>query len=194
MHRLLSSSGELLHGASQRQHGQFDAQCEALISETEQLRNAKAQISAGFEDSVYGFDCDNAILEWKRADQKWALGKSMGQNKLVKELKIYAKNPDSVTKDNFVQICQMLSGTKKLAAHIDTLVNAKTVFAGIYNGEASDTARMKQMLDDPVKLAEQINTLSRDNAQTKAAFLGFARAFAADRAHSSSLHKCRCDS
>ena len=94
------------------------------------------------------------MLEWKRADQKWVLGKSMGQSKLVKELRIHAKDPNSITKDNFVQTCEMLSGTKKLAAHIDTLVNAKTVFAGIYNGEASDTARMKTMLDNSVKLRE----------------------------------------
>ena len=177
----LSSCGEICTGVLNDASGQFDAECSALITESEQLRNSKAQISAGFNDSIFGFDCDNAVLEWKRADQKWALGKSMGQSKLVKELRIHAKDPNSITKDNFVQTCEMLSGTRKLAAHIDTLVNAKTVFAGIYNGEASDTARMKTMLDNSVKLREQINTLCRDNAQTKAALLGYARAFAADR-------------
>lgn len=183
----LSSSGEFCAGVLNDQSGHFDAECAALISETEQLRNTKAQISASFNDSVYGFDCDNAILDWKRSEQKWILGKSMGQSKLVKELKIHCKNPDNITKENFMQACETLSSVRKLAAHIDTLANAKTVFTGIYNGEASDTQCMKAMLDNSVKLREQINTLCRDNEQIKSSLFGFARAFAADRSSQQQL-------
>lgn len=177
----LSGSGEFLAGVLADQAGQCDAECRMLIDETAQYQTAASQISSAFEDTVYGFDCDNAMLEWKRADQKWALGKSMGQSKLVKGLKIYAKNPDSVTKDNYLQICQTLSGAKKLAAHIDTLASAKNIFAGIYAGANSDTARMSQLLENSVKLREQVNTASHGDMQIKGAFLGFARNFAADR-------------
>lgn len=186
----LSSSGEFLPAVLSDQSGQLDAECRAFIDAIGGYKNAKAQITASFEDSVYGFDCDNAILEWKRADQKWALGKSMGQNKLVKELKIYAKNPDSVTKDNYLQICQMLSETKKAAAAIDSYVNAKAVFSGVYAGENSDTARMSQMLANSVSLRQQINTLSRGDMQTSGAFLGFARNYAADRSSQPQLAQC----
>ena len=183
----LSSSGEFLPGVVNDQAGQLDAECRAFIDEINQYKNARAQIGAAFEDSIYGFDCDNAVLEWKRADQKWALGKSMGQSKLVKDLKIYAKNLDSVTKDNYLQICQTLSEAKKLAAHIDSLVNAKTIFAGIYAGENSDTARMAQLFENSVKLRGQINAAGSSDAQTKGAFLNFARAFAADRSSQQQL-------
>ncbi len=177
----LGSSGQFLAGVLNDQTGQLDAECRTFISELQQYQSSKAQISQSFEDSIYSFDSENAILEWKRADQKWALGKSMGQSKLVKDLKIYAKKPDTVTKDNYLQICQTLGETKKLSAHIESLVNAKTVFAGVYTGDSSDTAAMSQLFENSVKLREQINTVSCDNAQTKEAFLGFARTFSADR-------------
>ncbi len=183
----LSVSGEFLAGILGDQTGQLDAECRAFIEAINGYKNAKAQIGASFEDSVYGFDCENAILEWKRADQKWALGKSMGQSKLVKELKIYAKNPDSVTKDNYLQICQTLSEMKKTAASVDGYVNAKNAFAGVYAAENSDTARMSQMLENSVKLREQINIAGRDDMQTKGAFMNFARTFAADRSSQQQL-------
>ena len=186
----LSAAGEFLPAVLNDRAGQFDAECAAFIDAINGYKNTKAQISASFEDSVFGFDSESAMLEWKRSEQKWALGKSMGQSKLVKDLKIYAKNPDTVTKDNYLQICQALSNAKKLAAQIDTYVNAKSVFAAVYAGENSDTARMAQMLDTSVKLREQINTVSRDDAAAHSAFLGFAGRYAADRSPQQQLAQC----
>lgn len=186
----LSSTGEFLAGVVNDRTGQFDAECSAFIDAINGYKNTKAQISASFEDSVYAFDSDSALLEWKRAEQKWALGKAMGQSKLVKELKIYAKDQDTVTKDNYVQICQTLSNAKKLAAQIETFVNAKTLFSAVYAGENSDTARMSQMLDASIRLREQINTVSRDNAAAQSAFTSFAGRYAADRSPQQQLAQC----
>ena len=188
--KTLSESGEFLPGVLGDKNGQYDAACRGFIQQIAGYQSSKAQISSIFEDSVYGFDCDNAILDWKRADQKWAIGKSMGQSKLVKELKIYAKTPDSVTKDNYLQLCQTLSELKKLGGSIESMADAKAIFANVYNGENSDTQRMTSLFDNSVKLREQINTVCRDNQQTQAAFMGFAGKYAADGAAKQQLSDC----
>ncbi|MBO5576114.1 MAG: DUF4011 domain-containing protein [Ruminococcus sp.] len=184
--QLLGGSGEFLPAVLSDSTGQYDAQCEALIASLSQLQAQKAQAAQIFEDSVYGFDCDNGILEWKRAEQKWALGRSMGQSKLVKELRIYAKSADSVTKENYLQLCSALSELKKLSEQVQGLSGTGTVFGAAFTGEGSDTARMKKLFDDSSAMREKINALSRDDAHRNA-FISFAGAFAQNRSSQQQL-------
>ncbi|WP_028504854.1 DUF4011 domain-containing protein [Ruminococcus sp. FC2018] len=177
--KTLSCSGEFLPAVLNDPSAAADAQCKMLIDELNGYKTARAQMRSLFEDSVLSFDSDNALLEWNRAAQKWALGKSMGQNKLVKELRVYAKDGNYVTKDNYVDIVRSLSDLKKLYAHIDSLAGAKAAFAGLYNGENSDTARMAQLFENSVKLRGQIADLSRSDMSINNAFMSFAAGYAA---------------
>lgn len=177
---ILSEESEFLPDVVNDKAGQIDEQCRAFIQQISEYKAVKDQIGAAFEESVYGFDCDNAALDWKRAEQKWVLGKAMGQKKLVKELKIYARSPDSVTKENYLQICSTLSRAKKLAQSIDNMNGAKAVFVGIYSVQEPDTQRMTRLIDSSIRLREQIAAISRENAQDESALLDFVRRYACD--------------
>lgn len=185
--KTICASGAFLPALLEKTSGEADAQCRMLIDELSSYKSAITQMRGLFEDSVLSFDSDNAQLEWNRAGQKWALGRSLAQNKLVKELRVYSKAPESITKENYPEMIRSLSDLKKLYAHIESLTDAKNVFAGLYNGENSDTARMAQLFENSVKLREKTADLSRGDMNVYNSLVLFASSHGANGADNGKL-------
>lgn len=104
-------------------------------------------LSNQFEPSVFDYQIETAKLQWKQFESSWFLPKMMGQNKLVKELKLYAKTPGSITKENIISIYDTLSllASKKKEI-IETPVEVSGLLSGLFMGIATDWSAVNAAL------------------------------------------------
>lgn len=125
------------------------ARLEQLIQTGEEYENLKARILNTFDAKVLDYPVDDALLRWKQADTSWFLSKAMGQNKLVKELKLYAKNPAEITKENMTLSYEKLSLLAEKKRQIEEIpadlkVYMGSLFLGIWTSWKSLSASMEK--------------------------------------------------
>jgi hypothetical protein len=110
-----AADGALMQGAaltrfiSSQSYDAIAAQLKKLVETGNEYNQMHAAISEQFEVSVFDYQAEAAKLRWKQAENSWFLPKLLGQSKLVKELRLYAKVPGSVTKQNITDIYDRLS-------------------------------------------------------------------------------------
>lgn len=78
------------------------------------------KICKEFELQVFDYDVTNAAMRWKQANTSWVLPKRIGQSKLVKELKLFAKDPTIITKESisgFYDKLTYIAGIKIKLSH-----------------------------------------------------------------------------
>lgn len=110
------------------------------LSETgTQYNQIYDEISGQFEASVFDYQAENARLRWKQAENSWFLPKLLEQSKLVKELRLYARVPGSVTKQNITSIYDRLSllASKKREI-VETPAQLTEQMEGLFMGTATD--------------------------------------------------------
>ena len=116
-----------------------------------------------FTESIFTFDSEKSMQEWKSAELKWFLPKMLEQGKLVKNLKILAKKPEDVTKSNYIELMELLSGYK---AHSNILTENSALFTELYglywNDSKADWNTIETMYNNAVKGNECVNNLSED--------------------------------
>lgn len=145
--------------------GSLDAQrldyINALISSGKELSELETELSVIFDNTVFGFDAENAKLEWKKASTSWFLAKSMGQSKLLKGLKLHAKNADSVTKDNYAEFIDKLIRRAELQKMI-TSADSNTVEAikDVWLGESTNWSVAEKAIADNVRAEEILSKCS----------------------------------
>ena len=105
---------------------------EKLIDSGLRLMTIYGDYSVRFEPSVWNYDPDAALLNWKKTQQSNFISKAIGSGKQVKELAVYAKDPNFVTKDNIVQILGTLSEYRQLAASLNSADPMVTKYLGEY--------------------------------------------------------------
>lgn len=98
-----------------------------------------AMLEGQFDKSVFDYQVDTAKLRWKQAEASWFLPKLMNQNKLAKELRLYANDPKTVNKENILSIYEQLStlGTKKKEI-LETPGELTGQLAGLFMGVSTD--------------------------------------------------------
>jgi hypothetical protein len=70
--------------------------------------NTEKQLTVDFDNAVFNYDFRTAVLKWRQAESKWFLPKWFEQNKLLKEIKLYAKNPKVLKKARVPEVYQLL--------------------------------------------------------------------------------------
>ena len=90
----------------------------ATVKDGMEFNNLDAEIRNTFEDSVFMFDVNDAMLQYKKAEIKWFLPKFFAKNKLKKELMIHAKNPSIITRGNLYSYYEKLSNHLRLNINI----------------------------------------------------------------------------
>ncbi|MBQ8613908.1 MAG: DUF3320 domain-containing protein [Ruminiclostridium sp.] len=134
-------------------------------------------INEEFEASVKGYNAENAHLEWKKAEQKWVLGKALGQKKLLKEMAVYRKK-GIPTEEEFISACERLMKQKQLSDTITSADSAVTsLFGAMWAGTETDFPRLNRCLADSIELrkslsqirsVEIIHAITSANAEGKA--------------------------
>lgn len=129
--------------------------------------NSCNEITDIFDSRVFEYDSDNAVLRWRQAEASWFLSKIAQQSKLVKELKIFALNPATVTKVNILKMYEKLSYTNSLRKKLDSIPDNISKYAEhIFVGSVTDWKSLKSALDKAVVIRNILNGFDdtmRDN-------------------------------
>ncbi len=135
-----------------------------LLNSGERLLALNAEILAGFEPSVLDFDSDKAMLDWKKTQQKWAIGKHFGVKNHIKELSLYAKGTTVVTENNIVSLYEKLSERKKLNADITGANPLFTeLFGAMWLSEKTNFTLLKNSLEASEGIAAMVDAISETN-------------------------------
>lgn len=142
------------------------AKLKDLCQAGDSYKDSHAALSTVFEEQVFGYNADDALLRLKQAEMSWFLPKLTGTNKLVKELRLYAKNPDSVEKENLQNYLQKLSYVSSLKAKFEQVPAELTKYLeGLYLGLDSDWSLIYDALEKAVQVNEFIANVDKEKQQ-----------------------------
>lgn len=121
----------------------------------------RADYSEKFEQSVWSYDADAALINWKKVQQSNFIGKAIGSGKQVKELALYAKSPSLVTKENITEILGTLSEYKQLYVMLTGADPAVTKYFGEY-WRGADTAfeRIKEAVPTSFAMRDMLGNIT----------------------------------
>lgn len=139
-------------------------QIQGLITLGQHYLETQTALTQHFDSAVLDYDIDDARLRWKQSEITWFLPKLLQQNKLLKELKLYANSPASITKDNITNFYTTLSSYKQLQ---DQLLKAPTTITSFMNHLFTDvTTNWDQVtlaLEKANKLKKLLDGISFDD-------------------------------
>lgn len=142
------TEGELLGGLLGAQHYDIVSQkIRETVAVGREYQFLCGEVSGRFENSVFEYPAAEARMLYKQAMQSWFLPKAMKLGKLVKALKLHAKDPSAVTKDNIGEIIEKLCtiGEKR-----DSLRNIpadiSALLTGLYMNEQTDWNALEKAL------------------------------------------------
>lgn len=84
-----------------------------------------------FDTAVFNYTFEQARLRWKQAESSWFLPKLLGQSKLIKELRLYAKETAAITKSS---ICEFYEQFDALASKKQEIQEVPAETAGLLSG------------------------------------------------------------
>ncbi len=141
-----------------------------------------------FDDSVKSYNAEEALLNWKKAEQKWAIGKFFGKKKLLKELAVFRKK-GLPTEEEFLSACEKLIKYNQLSNTITSAENNITsLFGAMWAGTETDFPRLNKCFNDSVVLrksvseirgAEIIHAITNASPESKAKLRDYAEKFKA---------------
>ena len=110
-----------------------------------------------FEKSILEYPAAEARMRRKKAEASWFLPKALGLGKLVKELKLHAKNPAEINKANLAEIQDTLCeiGEKKEALRA-LPSDISSLMTGIYMNEQTDWNALGDAIDKTDKVMSAI--------------------------------------
>jgi hypothetical protein len=136
------------------------AEMDKLIDAGMRCAAIRADYGEKFEQSVWSYDPDAALINWKKAQQSNFIGKAIGSGKSVKELALYAKSPALVTKENITEILGTLSEYKQLTAMLIGADPSVTKYFGEY-WRGADTAfeRLKEAVPASFEIRDMLGSV-----------------------------------
>ncbi len=140
-----------------------------LAAQVREMRELRGSLSAGFDEALLTSDAGSLKLAWKTNEQKWFLPRAFGRSKLLKTLRAYAKSADSVTKENFTDICDIAERYQGLKAASDETAAKFIPYLGArWQGEDTDLELLALLRENTQKMRSLIASLS-DPEMTAAA-------------------------
>ncbi len=143
-------------------------------------------ISEEFDSAVNSWNAEEAHLNWKKAEQKWALGKLFGKKKLLKEMAVYRKK-GIPSEEEFVTACERLIKQKQLRDSITAAdSNITSLFGAMWAGVETDFPRLNRCLADSIALrdclgdvrgAEIVKAITSPASENKAALKLYSEKF-----------------
>ena len=101
-----------------------------------------------YDESVLTYNTADAAMRQRQAEASWVLARSMGLNKLVKELRLYSKKPASITKDDLTGEYERIRAVLALRQEIDAFSSEMTNYIGsAFSGVRSDWSYIRKAVD-----------------------------------------------
>ncbi len=168
---------------------EFDVKAERaakLISDGLDYSQLSFTVNEEFDNSVKNYNAEEAHLNWKKAEQKWALGKMLGKKKLLKEMAVYRKK-GLPAEEEFIAACDKLIRQKQLSDSITSADNTLTsLFGAMWAGTETDFPRLNRCFEDSkllrksladVRGAEIVKAISSNTPESKAMLKTYAEKF-----------------
>ena len=138
--------GELLPALLAAPH--YDALSEKItqtVALGKQYSALCAEIGGSFEKSVFDYPAAEARQRRKQAEASWFLPKALGLSKLVKALKLHAKDPAAVKKTDLVAILDKLCAAGEMRETLRTLPSdVAATMTGLYMNEQTDWSALEK--------------------------------------------------
>lgn len=166
------------------------AGCYELIEAGRRLSELTCDLEAVFEPTVFDIDVCAERQEWKKACASWALPRAIGKSRLVKRLRLHARNgqtANSITAESYPEHIGKLAeraGLSKVVSEPEQKYLA--ALKELWQGEGSDWSALKQTLDDNLKLRvilsqlKTVQSVSLSDAVTESRQNGHKSSAAAD--------------
>ena len=117
----------------------LSAQISAAAQDGMAFNNLDFELKNNFEESVFTFNVNEAMLEYKKAELSWFIPEWINKNKLKKELMIHAKNPSIVTKANLYSYYEKISNHLKLNINVSQISDeVKDTLGDLFKEKATD--------------------------------------------------------
>ena len=89
-----------------------------------------------FDSQVFSYDYRKAALEWKQAKGEWFVAKAMKTGRLLKELKLYAKQPEKITKSTIEDYYEQMNNYYSYSENASSAgAEVKTPFGMLWSSE-----------------------------------------------------------
>lgn len=111
----------------------------------------REEIFASYEPQILQYSAEDALLRYQQAQKSWFLSRWMQTNQLLKEIRMYAKNPKTVTKKDIPEVCKQIRELLELQNKMITAPAQKNPPAG--------DSRIEEILEYAQKLRADIRAL-----------------------------------
>ncbi len=137
------------------------SELDKLIDAGTRCSSISTMLDEKFEQSIRTYDADTALLNWKKVQQGNFISKAFGSGKPVKELAVYAKDPNYVTKDNIAEILGTLCEYRQLCSMLTNADPSVTKYLGEYwRGVNTAFEKLKQALPASFDIREMMLGIS----------------------------------
>ena len=106
----------------------------------------RSELCAGFSEQLLGFDAETALLQWNQAEANWFLPKMMDESKIIKSVKLYARNPKGYAKTDTPKILEQICEYHRNEAVVrDAAQLLNHLFGVIFNNGNCDWSLIENM-------------------------------------------------
>lgn len=145
-------------------HAGVIEQLDLLIAAGREYQQKQSEILASYEPQILQYPAGDASLRYKQAQNSWILPRLLQTNKLLKEIRLYAKDPKEITKENLPAVYEQLNLLMELQNKIISVPTEVTsLTGGMYAGVNTDFTRLQAAVDKTVRLYQSMHSLSFDN-------------------------------
>lgn len=118
------------------------------------LQNLRKEILTHFKPAVFDYDIANARQRLIAAQGKWAIGKKMDINALVKELRFLALNPNMVQADNLEKLYERIELYHRMNQNTTVNSDFEKAFAGLYRQSDTDWEKLSAVYEKHLALCK----------------------------------------
>ena len=158
IYKALNTEGEVLKGLIESPY--YDAVLQKIREALSTGREYSAlcgNIYQKFEKNITEYPAAEARMRLKKAEASWFLPKAMGLGKLVKELKLYAKNPSEINKGKLSEILDTLcTASEKKEALRSLPSDISALLTGIYMNEQTDWDTLEKAVEKTDRIMSAI--------------------------------------
>lgn len=121
--------------------------------------NTKAKILETFLPQVIDTDEVTMRNQWQKAENSWFLPKILGQNKIIKQLKVLVNNNKEIDKQNILGYLNAITEIKECKSEINK-VEMKQLFGSIWNAENSNWTELEVVYEQAKSLQHNLMDLT----------------------------------
>lgn len=121
------------------------------------------KLQSEFDVQVFQYPVGEALLRWKQAQESWVLPKLVKSRQLLKEMKLYAKNPGDVTLENLPGIYEELMQFLNLNNQLHNIsYGLRTQLGAFYREGETDWNLLTSAFEKSVRIENCIKELPEE--------------------------------